>query len=250
MNGKGKRVWAYLSQIAMNVTAMCATGLKATLASRHWSHGPRAKALYLVALMAIASALAAVFVTGQVGSAAEANGKPASKVTSDLVALHDEYQAHLQGASGGEFKASNASLPVSLSLVTIDAVAAEDTSALRSELEALGIQSAASFGALVSGLLPIGAIPQMAALDSLKFARPAYAMTNVGTVTSQGDVAMRSDIARSTFGVDGTGVTVGTLSDSYNCLSGAAGDVASGDLPGGSSCWMTRPAPARMKAGP
>ena len=29
----------------------------------------------------------------------------------------------------------------------------------------------------------------------------------------------------------GTGLTVGVLSDSYNCLNGAADDIASGDLP-------------------
>ncbi len=35
-----------------------------------------------------------------------------------------------------------------------------------------------------------------------------------------------------TFGVDGSGVTLGVLSDSYDNLGGAATDVASGDLPG------------------
>lgn len=42
---------------------------------------------------------------------------------------------------------------------------------------------------------------------------------------------MRSDIARSTFNVNGTGVQIGTLSDSYNCLGTAAAGVTSGDLP-------------------
>jgi len=70
----------------------------------------------------------------------------------------------------------------------------------------------------------------MAALVNLQFARPAYATTNVGRVTSQGDQAMRADVARARFVVDGTGVTVGVLSDSFNCLGGAAADVASGDL--------------------
>ena len=46
---------------------------------------------------------------------------------------------------------------------------------------------------------------------------------------------MRADIARSTFGVDGTGVMVGALSDSFNCLGGAAAGVASGDRRPGSS---------------
>src|SRR5215510_2567682 len=70
----------------------------------------------------------------------------------------------------------------------------------------------------------------MAALASLQFARPAYATTNVGLVTSQGDQAMRAYVARATFGVDGTGVTVGVLSDSFDCLGGATAEVANGDL--------------------
>lgn len=44
---------------------------------------------------------------------------------------------------------------------------------------------------------------------------------------------MKSDIARTTYGINGNGVTIGTLSDSYDCLSGAAADVTSGDLPAG-----------------
>ncbi|MGK7900477.1 MAG: Ig-like domain-containing protein [Hormoscilla sp.] len=58
-------------------------------------------------------------------------------------------------------------------------------------------------------------------------------ITNVGDVTSQGDRALRADDARSDFGVDGTGITIGVLSDSYDNLGGAADDVESGDLPEG-----------------
>jgi len=89
------------------------------------------------------------------------------------------------------------------------------------------------FGRMVSGRLLISAIPALEALDSLKFARPAYAMTRAGAATSQGDVAIRADVARSAFGADGTGVTVGVLSDSFNCRLGAATGVGSGDLPAG-----------------
>ncbi|MEG4455499.1 S8 family serine peptidase [Microcoleus sp. N9_A1] len=54
---------------------------------------------------------------------------------------------------------------------------------------------------------------------------------NRGLVTSQGDRAMRSDIARDRFRVDGTGIKIGVLSNSFNRLGGAAQDIASGDLP-------------------
>ena len=56
-------------------------------------------------------------------------------------------------------------------------------------------------------------------------------ITNVGDVTSQGDRALQADDARSDFGLDGTGITIGVLSDSYDNLGGAADDVESGDLP-------------------
>ena len=68
-------------------------------------------------------------------------------------------------------------------------------------------------------------------MNALQFARPSYAMVNTGSVDSQGDAAMRADDARALFGVDGTGITVGTLSDSFDRFFGAAGDVASDDLP-------------------
>ena len=59
----------------------------------------------------------------------------------------------------------------------------------------------------------------------------AHVMTPVGSVHSQGDAAMGADKARTLFEVDGTGVTVGVVSDSYDCLGGATGDLATGDLP-------------------
>lgn len=57
-------------------------------------------------------------------------------------------------------------------------------------------------------------------------------MTNVGAVDSQGVVQHRVDKIA---GVDGSGVTVGVMSDTYDTNAsplGAADDVASGDLPG------------------
>jgi hypothetical protein len=84
---------------------------------------------------------------------------------------------------------------------------------------------------MVSAVLPIAAIPALNGLDSLHLARTAPMVSRRGVVTSQGDGAMRSNIARSAFGVDGTGVMVGTISDSYDCLEGAVNGISSGDLP-------------------
>lgn len=67
-----------------------------------------------------------------------------------------------------------------------------------------------------------------------------------GAVRSEGDGQLNAANARASFGVDGSGVTVGILSDSYDrdpiAPTHAALDVASGDLPGpGSPCGSTTP---------
>jgi subtilisin family serine protease len=166
------------------------------------------------------------------GRAWAATGKegPMAKVDHALAEVYEEQETSLAQGSGVVFTPSNPLLRVRAGRVVIDAVASGDVHALRADLEALGMQGAVVFGRIISGQLPIRAIKGMAALASLHFVRPAYATTHVGLVTSQGDQAMRADVARAAFGVDGTGVTVGVLSDSFNCLGGATADVASDDL--------------------
>ncbi|MFI5027389.1 MAG: S8 family serine peptidase [Solirubrobacterales bacterium] len=67
-----------------------------------------------------------------------------------------------------------------------------------------------------------------------------------GSVVSEGDAQLGAASARTDFGVDGSGVTVGILSDSFAVAEGtattAAGDVLSGDLPGSANpCGNTTP---------
>ncbi len=56
-----------------------------------------------------------------------------------------------------------------------------------------------------------------------------------GAVISEGDEAMNTDDIRDPstggFSVDGTGITIGVLSDTYDALGRAGDDIASGDLP-------------------
>lgn len=53
-----------------------------------------------------------------------------------------------------------------------------------------------------------------------------------GKITTQGDQILKADIARQLFGLDGKGIKVGIISDSFNSLSGLSENVKSGDLPG------------------
>lgn len=67
-----------------------------------------------------------------------------------------------------------------------------------------------------------------------------------GSVRSEGDVQLKAAEARPAFALDGSGVTVGILSDSFDrdptAPTRAGSDVGSGDLPGpGSPCGSTVP---------
>lgn len=90
---------------------------------------------------------------------------------------------------------------------------------------------------MVSGLLPISAIEDVARLESLRAIRPAYVITasaptsSQGLVVSQGDALIGADIARADFGVDGSGVNIGIISDSFDCQDGYSTDVENGELP-------------------
>ncbi len=155
---------------------------------------------------------------------------PMAKLTHNLVLLYAQHAAPLAQRSAAPFSSNDSLVTLVDDRVLVDAVASGDVNVLKSDLVSLGMQQVVSFGRIVSGQLPISAIPAAAGLASLRFAQPSAAMTNVGIVASQGDQAMRANIARTMVGVDGTGINVGALSDSFNCLGGAAADVASNDL--------------------
>jgi len=56
-------------------------------------------------------------------------------------------------------------------------------------------------------------------------------VTNTGSVNTQGDTTTNADVARSTFGVNGSGIKIGVISDSFNRLGGYSTGVANGNLP-------------------
>ncbi len=89
-----------------------------------------------------------------------------------------------------------------------------------------------------TGWVEIGDLLSLNAMDALHHARnvfPGVGNYNVpatGLTKSQGDFAMHSDFARLGYDIDGSGVKIGVLSNSYNSKGGAALNVQNGDLPG------------------
>ncbi len=117
--------------------------------------------------------------------------------------------------------------------IAIEAVANNgDGQGLLNQLKALGLTEGIAYKGKIFGYLPVDKIRELKNVSSLSFADSYYKPeTNTGSVTSQGDAALKADVARATYSVTGSGVKVGVLSDSYNNLGGAAAGVASGDLP-------------------
>ena len=107
----------------------------------------------------------------------------------------------------------------------------------------------------VGGWLPVTQLEAAAARAEVHSIRAAMPRTRSGAVTSQGDFVQHSERRVRDNSLTGAGVTVGVLSDSYDCYSvyaannvpasGAAGyanngflataatDVSTGDLPSG-----------------
>ena len=96
-----------------------------------------------------------------------------SKVAPELISLYHEYSSYLTSYSAKPFRPANPLVRVIDSRVVVDAVASGEVNALKADLVSLGMQKAVAFGRVVSGELPISAIPAMAALPSLNFVRAA-----------------------------------------------------------------------------
>ncbi len=116
-------------------------------------------------------------------------------------------------------------------VLMVNAIADSSAQKLASDLAALGMSRPVVAGRMVSGPLPVAAIPKLQNLKSLRFARPCWTATRTGLITSGGDLAMQSATARVEFAVDGTGVNVGVLSDSFDSLGGAGLGELYNDLP-------------------
>ena len=161
--------------------------------------------------------------------------------------------------------------PVRGESVVIDAIPRESVADLKATMQQLGAENIASYANLVSAVVPIERLPDLAAASSLRSAAMAHAaiksasvsrrlvdwlerkaagnaagpmpaarssasgsMPLPGVVVSEGDEAMNTDDVRANLNIDGSGIKIGALSDSYNTADAATtaeDDIASGDLP-------------------
>jgi hypothetical protein len=144
---------------------------------------------------------------------------------------------------------ANSSTP----LVLIDAITTGDPQQLKAALLGLGLQRASQYSNDVGGWLPVDQLDAATTLTELHAIRAAMPRTRSGAIQTQGDYAQNSDLVRSQNALTGAGITVGVLSDSYDCYAvyadngvpaggnagyanngftaDAATDISTGDLP-------------------
>lgn len=169
---------------------------------------------------------------------------PTSRLGGDLQRLYTAGRANRSllasaGAAGTAFPQLRFSKDGGSVLVHITA---QSVATLLPSLLSRGFVTVAAYPDLhfVEGMLPVSQLAagsqgvEALAAQGLLGVLPSYQpLTRAGVVTSQGDIGMEATRARATRpkNLDGTGVRVGVLSDSFNALNGAATDIATGDLP-------------------
>jgi hypothetical protein len=105
------------------------------------------------------------------------------------------------------------------SLVLIDAITLGNPEVLRASLVSLGLEHPAVYSNDVGGWFPIDQLEAAVTLSEVHSIRAAMPRTaSSGPVATQGDYAQGSSFIRTAYAsITGTGVTVGVLSDSFNC---------------------------------
>ncbi|MEW4453881.1 S8 family serine peptidase [Bremerella sp. JC817] len=157
-----------------------------------------------------------------------------TKFSTNLVSVVRQYNAQVTDPNydGGDVTIDVRSTRVDGNTILIRAIAATTADAVIADLNELGATDTQSFGRIVSARITLDKIESLESVDSiLSVAAVTTPTANAGLTTSQGDAVMQSDEVRASLGFDGTGISVGILSNSFDALGGMAGDIANDDLP-------------------
>lgn len=82
---------------------------------------------------------------------------------------------------------------------------------------------------IIQGWIPFDKLEEAGSLNSVRsITPPSYGKLNAGSVTSEGDSVIRSNLERSQLGFDGAGIRVGVISNGIDHISASQ---ATGDIP-------------------
>jgi subtilisin family serine protease len=202
----------------------------------------RKSAIAAAAAMAVLFSMGASGATRQEAMAAKSAARSGNgaKLSSTLNILERANARRPQSDVARAFARRIPALRASNGYVSVSAYG-DDLQSLRAQLVAKGLKDAKLHATAVSGRVPVAALADISNTSALRFMRPTLAMARAGSVTSQGDRSLRANLARAESGVNGRGIRIGVLSDSYDCAQGAfdvgapftraAQDIANNDLP-------------------
>ncbi|SIO62070.1 Subtilase family protein [Singulisphaera sp. GP187] len=159
---------------------------------------------------------------------------PMANAGADLIKVFQSFQS--AGGNGGQVAAAFPGILISGNSVGVDIKGTGSFSNFVTTLQNVGMQVTATDAtrSIVEGLLPISALLTVSTSTQTVGLGPIYRphMSTQGVANNEADATLKANTARQQYGVNGTGVTVGVLSDSVSKLgNGLAGSVATGDLP-------------------
>jgi hypothetical protein len=174
---------------------------------------------------------------------------PMANEGQDLNTIYQNYQSYRATGQSGDFADSAQNSLKNFVKFSGDEVAVTiyvygDMPTYLTAAQKIGLQYTATTTntqyEVVEGLLPISQLPSLA---TLKTAKPVSGTDGVlaqapsitysqGSAPNQGEKALLADVAKTTYGINGAGTTIGVLSDSVNEFAGGLADsVKTGDLP-------------------
>ncbi len=116
--------------------------------------------------------------------------------------------------------------------IVVEVIVSGELDKASADLEAIGASDITTAGNLISARLPVINTAFLETFDWLVSARAPTPVLRQGRTVSQGAEAIKAAEIREQFGVDGSEVTVGILSDTFDLLGNQrALDIANGDLP-------------------
>lgn len=159
---------------------------------------------------------------------------PMANAGADLIKVYQSFQN--SGGNGGQVAAAYPGIMITGNSVGVDIKATGNFNNFVTTMQSVGMQVTAKDSArsIVEGFLPISALLTVSTSTQTVGVSPIYRPRTYqqGQANNQADATLKADVARQQFGVNGSGVTVGVLSDSVNRLgNGLAASVATGDLP-------------------
>lgn len=172
------------------------------------------------------------------GSDGDGGDGPARRAGLTLTTFQYQWNYHQQKNPDAPFKCFDPALPISGRYIQVDVVCRnrDQHDRVQKKLKGVGAKNITWERRIASALVPNSMLVRLSQTRGIRFLRPGYRATSVGLVTSQANTALKADLAKNIDpSINGSGVIVGTLSDSFGALTNAATtaaqDTQNRDLP-------------------